>query len=155
MSISYFNINSEDDFKIGYDAGLRQLSSSENNKQIKENEPILLVNKQTKKVFGVAKANGPPVRVSLIDNRHVYRDERFNTYEIPLKSMFIFPRHLDYSDVQSYIGIDKDIRSSLTHYQHLSKGGIRKFKIYSSVVSDETKGVIMTRLLNWVGTYLP
>lgn len=154
MSISYFDIKSEEDFMRAYNNGLRQLSSAQNNKHLKENELILMVNKETKKVFGLAKVNGSPVKASLIDNRHVYREERYNKYEIPLKSVFIFQRYLDYSDVKSIIGIDHGIKTSLTNYQHLSKGGIKKFRVYS-FVSDETKGVIMTRLLNWLGTYLP
>ena len=149
VSLGLFDSKSEDEFKKAIQSGIKQISSAEHNKQLKKNGLILLANMQTEVVFGVAIAEGPPVKRGLIDNREIYSELRYNKHEIPLKSVFIFPRALEYSAVNSIIGIDSKVKTSWRHYHHLSKGGIREVKVWS----DE-KEAILDRLVNWIKTYL-
>ena len=148
VSVSYYDNISETELMKTQNIGFPQLSSSENNKQLKDGSSVILVNKESKKVFGIARLSGPSRKSNLIDSRNIYSVSKYNKYEIPCKSVYILPKHLNYSDVNELIGVDGKIQTSISHYQHLSKGGIREFNVWKS----ENKESIRNRLLIWIST---
>ena len=153
MSIAYFNNESEEDFMKGYNDGVKQLSSAVKNKQLIEDECIIMINTERKKIFAVGKANNKPIEVTLFENRSVYRKNKYNKFEVTLKYVHLFKEPIDYKTVKTYIGIDLGVKSSIDNYQHLSQGGIRKFGVWS--VTVEKKEAIMNNLVRWIETYLP
>lgn len=150
VSVAYFDNESEEDFIKGYNDGVKQLSSAENNQNIKEGEPIIMINTQAKKIIGVGIANNKPIKVTPIDNRSVYRKDKYNKFEVTLKSVRLFPRPFDYNTVKTYIGIDSDVKSTIDNYQHLSQGGIRKLGVWPV----EKKEAIIIKLVDWIESYL-
>ena len=150
MSVAYFDNESQEDFMKGYNDGVKQLSSAVKNKQLIENECIIMINTQTKKIFGVAIVNNEPIKVTTMDNRFVYRKDEYNKFEVTLKSVRLFPRPFDYNTVKTYIGIDSDVKSTIDNYQHLSQGGIRKLGVWPV----EKKEAIIIKLVDWIESYL-
>jgi len=148
VSVSYFDNISEPEFMKTQNNGFPQLSSSVNNKQLKDGSLIILVNKESKTVFGIARLSGPPRKSNLIDGRNIYSVSKYNKYEIPCGAVYILPTQLTYSDVNELIGVYGKIKTSISHYQHLSGGGIRELKVWKS----ENKESIRKRLLIWIST---
>jgi hypothetical protein len=144
MSISYFDDKTIQEFKENLKRGISALGSPEKNKQLLKGEPILLYNIKTNKIAGVAKVAAPPVKRTLLDGRDLYSEDKFNKYEISLISVHMFREELDYTEILIMCGLKNDAITNMTHFQHLSKGGIRKFNVWG--VDMEQKKEILKRL---------
>ena len=144
MSISYFDDKTMTEFKENLKRGISALGSSEKNKQLVKGEPILLYNIKTNKISGVANVAAPPIKRTLLDGRELYSEDRFNKYEISLSSVRMFHEELDYTEILIMCGLKTDAITNMTQYQHLAKGGIRKFNVWN--VDMEQKKEILKRL---------
>ena len=145
--MSLFNSQSRKELMDALEQGINQLSSSVKNRNIKKGEQIILFDNEAKEIFGATTALGPPILANMMDARNIYSNPSFNKYEIPCSPVYIFPIPLKYSEAQELLGIERDIKNSFEHFQHLSQGGIRKFNVWSS---PEKKESIEKRLLFWM-----
>ena len=78
--ISYFNNETETDFKKSIEKGINILGNNRKIKMITNGTQLLLVNKQTNSVIGVAISCGPCITPHLMDQRNVYNDNKYNKY---------------------------------------------------------------------------
>jgi hypothetical protein len=154
MSISIFNDNSLSDFKRNIENGIYALGSSENNKQLIKGEKVMLYNNTTKKIFGIGIVASPPTEKTLIDKRPLYREDKYNKYEICLRDIHMFREgeELDYTEILLLLKLPSNARTYMTHFQHLMKSGIKKFNIWD--IEKEEKQEKIKLLSLWMSRFI-
>lgn len=142
--ISYFNNETETDFKKSIEKGINILGNNRKIKMITNGTQLLLVNKQTNSVIGVAISCGPCITPHIMDQRNVYNDDRYNKYEIPLKRIFMFKNVLT---IESFITLFQipNVRTNVTNSQF----GMNK--IY---IKCDNESEIIKKISEWMYTYI-
>jgi len=143
VSITFFDEKTLIEFYRNIKNGIYALGSAEFNKQLRKNSLVMLYNKSTSKVVGVVKVAAPPVIRALIDSRPLYSDSKYNKYEISLSDVSMFREEMSYTEVLFSLGLPADTKTYMTHYQHLNKGGIRKFDIWGLEEEEKNKKIKM------------
>ena len=142
--ISYSNNETETDFKKSIEKGINILGNNRKIKMITNGTQLLLVNKQTHSVIGVAISCGPCITPHLMDQRNVYNDNKYNKYEIPLKRIFMFKNVLT---IESFITLFQipNVRTNVTNSQF----GMNK--IY---IKCDNESEIIKKISEWMYTYI-
>jgi len=143
VSIAFFDEKTFIEFDRNIKNGIYALGSAECNKQLKKSSLVMLYNKSTCKLVGVGKVAAPPLIRELIDSRPLYSDSKYNKYEISLSDVSMFREQMSYTEVLFSMGLPADTKTSMTHYQHLTKGGIRKFDIWGLEEEEKNKKIKM------------
>jgi hypothetical protein len=144
IAISYFNNETETDFKKSLEKGINILGNNKKIKMITNGTQLLLVNKQTNSVIGVAISCGECITPHLMDQRNVYNDNKYNKYEIPLKRIFMFKNPLPIKALIDMFQIP-NVRSNITNSQF----GMNK--IY---IKCENEAEIIKNISEWMYTYI-
>jgi len=142
--ISYFNNETETDFKKSLEKGVNILGNNKKIKMITNGTQLLLVNKQTNSAIGVAISCGECITPHLMDQRNVYNDDKYNKYEIPLKRIFMFKNSLPIKALIDMFQIP-NVRSNITNSQF----GMNK--IY---IKCENEAEIIKNISEWMYTYI-
>ena len=116
---------------------------------IGEGDTMLLYNKDTKQIFGIAKIAGRCYEPALNDARNLYADPKFNKYEIPFSKVSLFANTMHYRDFIRFLQIPEGVRTSFAHQSVISKN---RFKLYNA--DAETTANVMSLLSLFISTHV-
>jgi len=146
IRISYFTNETEEQFRR---SRRKNILHNHNNVNCREGDNVLLVNMETRVVFGAGELEGICEERNLLEDE-VYSEFKYNKYEIPAKSVFLFPKPLKYTDLFEMIGIAPGTWNSISNGQF---GAFKPFMIQKNI-TPEAKAEIVRRLTSLVKTYV-
>ena len=117
---------------------------------IGEGDTMLLYNKDTKQIFGIAKIAGGCYEPALNDARNLYADPKFNKYEIPFSKVSLFAETMHYRDFIRFLQIPEGIKT-LFKLQHLIRSN--SFKLWPPADAETTANV-MSLLSLFISTHV-
>ena len=145
--VSLFDDTSEREFIISIQSNVKCLGSDKKRNMINYDSKFVLINKKSNKVFAVARSSGSCIKPLLTESRHVYSNNKYNTYEIPLRDVFIFKKPLDISTLKSMLTIPaNNISNNISHLGHLNFTRV--------FIKDEREIEILKILDAWILTYI-
>ena len=117
---------------------------------IGEGDTMLLYNKDTKQIFGIAKIAGGCYKPALNDARNLYADPKFNKYEIPFSKVSLFAETMHYRDFIRFLQIPEGIKTLFAHQQAIET---TRFKLCPPADAETTANV-MSLLSLFISTHV-
>ena len=128
------------------------------NNAIRAGHKVVMVNTDRKQIFGIAKVSGACFKPLLIDTLNIYKNPKYNQYEIPIHNPFLFIRPLSYAefleDILHIRGVKTNLNSVACHTRMASPFPVYEKKFSSDANNAPKMAEIQRRLAVWGSTYV-